>query len=1638
MKKYGTFAGVYTPSLLTILGVIMYMRMGPVVGNTSSIWMLLGIILFAHVISITTGLSVSSVATDKKIKAGGIYYMLSRSLGFPIGGAIGVALFVATALSISLYIIGFGESLLGVFGVEDPSINLLRLVGGGTLLVVIGLAFLSTSLAMKAQFFIMAVIGASLISIFFGSGEGLQPWENNSIENANFSVLFGIFFPAVTGFTAGVAMSGDLKNPTKSIPWGTLLAIGTGLVIYLSLGLLLYYSVDHEVLRTNKKAIIEFAVVGFLVIGGIWGATLSSALGGILGAPRILQAMSNDKITPAVFGKGIGENNEPRNALIFTGVIAFAGIMIGELNQIAEIVAMLYMTAYFFINATCFLEQWASPDFRPTFRIPLLVSLVGALATIILMIQLNVLAAIAALVIVALVFFWLAKKQLEVGSGDVWNSVWFSIVKMGLKNLQKKSTHKRNWEPNILLFSGNSTRRQELIAFSKGIAGQNGMISNFDLIKNESASVLFPKHQQTKVEVDAEDDAIFYRQQECQNIYRGIENIANTYGFSGIDPNTVLMGWGRNTDHPEEFAKMSDYLNQLDHNLLFLDYDEQKGFGARKTLDIWWTNLEEYCELSLHLSKLMLSSSDWAQLQVRVFYNNQDNSTYDYLERIIESKCDNNRVNAQVVIVNNEIEKKPLYELVRKYSLESDLIFLELPKIEAGSEGQFVGSTNDLLREIGTTVLIRASSHFYEDINLDPSLQKEYHEIKSQILLDKEAVDFMAKPSLFPEVNLALETFANQLYDEHFQFAEGVYRSFDETYTAFVGILDEIVVQEDAEPKLIAAFEDFKNHRLSHLKASMQNGLKDLLLKAQDSTADISEVITLQWSKEQLQILGSDPKEVIKAKQKLLKRNGVIGFLMRKVIAHHMEEYYLKDFKKMLHITGLSGFVVNDVLTRTINAGTVNIEEVRNVLQDKVKREHQIFLKYSKSYIQKFIQKIIDDAENPNIELLVLQREEERDASSVKRYLFTLSKFPGVFLYNQQLLTNQLEGLYFLKKLQTTLVKKVTGAKSHLLTQLDEESVLLMDKVMAWRNLSREAYLNVSLDMPSTSALQSLLTRVNVLISEEMQRFKEEVEVISSKSLNDFEKNQEAVAVIDVAFRKTVSFALDKDVIHALAQRINEWQYQLNASLDDVNKSLRLLQFQFGNVSIKEQDIEEVNGQIDQKIEVLQQQYLKVKEEIAVEIESLLNKLPKVLDIDALLNKSDYSQSLYFKQKALSSGAKYLKKTQTGLRSLDRKIDDIVIKLRDTVSKSTFEYRTKGLVNLQSKLADFVDDVSLDAKCSSDIPYYYQQLFTSRQLAPSKGLEERSLELREAVKALERWKSGVSGVILFTGEVQAGKTYVKQNFINAFVKGKVLRITKDANHRGEDLESLFSKASGIYSNMETILSSLDPGTVIDIADLENFYRLDHQETTELEELFSWIERFSGRLLFVMDANIHFYNYAKKIINIDDYVLSSVVIRPLSTKAIKEIILSRHQAGGLKFFWDERHENDLKLRQLNKLMTKVTINTEGNIGSALHSWLGAVERTENNVLIMGGFDKEDIDFKLKPEWELVLYQVLLRKNVSEEELIRLFEYGPFNAASEVQNLLRSRVVLKDMFGDVSVNPYLSIYLVKYLRRQQIIL
>ena len=295
-KTFGTFSGVFTPTTLTILGVIMYIRQPWVVGNAGVVGAL-AIVLLSVAITLTTALSLSSITTNVRIGSGGAFSLISQSLGLEIGGAIGIPFYFAQAIAVAMYIFGFREGLQTL----TPGINPF-ILDIGIFALVMTIAFISTSFAFKIQYVILGVIVLSLVSIYgalfvndlnfnvewFGKYPGSI--ENN-FKGSSFWIVFAVFFPAVTGVMAGANMSGDLTNPRKSIPVGTLSSVVITTVIYVSLIFVAAVLAAPSELAANYNIFIDKALFGPIVLAGLLGATLSSALGSFVGAPRILLAL---------------------------------------------------------------------------------------------------------------------------------------------------------------------------------------------------------------------------------------------------------------------------------------------------------------------------------------------------------------------------------------------------------------------------------------------------------------------------------------------------------------------------------------------------------------------------------------------------------------------------------------------------------------------------------------------------------------------------------------------------------------------------------------------------------------------------------------------------------------------------------------------------------------------------------------------------------------------------------------------------------------------------------------------------------------------------------------------------------------------------------------------------------------------------------------------------------------------------------------------------------------------------------------------------------------------------------------------------------------------------------------------------
>ena len=232
--------------------------------------------------------------------------------------------------------------------------------------------------------------------------------------------------------------------------------------------------------------------------------------------------------------------------------------------------------------------------------------------------------------------------------------------------------------------------------------------------ENQEAKVLFPKHQQSVNDDILKRYGVFGRQIEVKNVFKGIETIASTFGFSGIEPNTILMGWAKNTNDPIWFAQMTQKLIDLDYNVLYLDYDERFGFRKYAQIDLWWRGVGNNAELMLNISKFLVSSKLWRNAQIRVLLVDNTNSNKKVIEKKINNLLDNYRVAASIKIIGNALEERSIYELMKSYSFETDLVLVGIPAVNLDEAKNFVINTNDLVKTIGTTLLVKASSRFDE------------------------------------------------------------------------------------------------------------------------------------------------------------------------------------------------------------------------------------------------------------------------------------------------------------------------------------------------------------------------------------------------------------------------------------------------------------------------------------------------------------------------------------------------------------------------------------------------------------------------------------------------------------------------------------------------------------------------------------------------------------------------------------------------------------------------------------------------------------------------------------------------------------------------------------------------------------
>ena len=1686
-KKFGAFAGVFTPSILTILGVIMYMRLGWVVGQAGLI-NTLAIILIAHVISISTGLSISSIATDKKIRTGGIYYMLSRSLGLPAGGAIGLTIFVGTALSISLYIIGFAESFLSLDAISDflhlaPGIDGYRIVGTVVIILLVVLAFISTSVVIKTQYFILGAIALSLISIvvgiFWRAGYHPPQININPVEGGEpLALIFGIFFPAVTGFTAGVAMSGDLKNPKTAIPKGTMLAITVGLIVYVGLAVLFAMFVRRDMLIGDPEFLLKIAWFSPLVIAGIWGATLSSALGGILGAPRIMQAMAQDKLSPRIFAKGFGKNNEPRTALILTFLIAEAGILIGELNVIAGVVSMFYIAAYGFINLAFTLENWASADFRPSFKINRWIGIVGFIACFAVMYELDPLAMVAAIVIIGIIYVILRRQDVRSELGDVWTSVWNSLTRSALSRANRRRLEERNWRPNIILFSGGTKARPHLVDFGKWMVGKHGFLSNFDLTEGTQEETIVPKRKQAVQ--SKEKEGIFIRNHVCTNIYEGIETIAQTYGFSGIEPNTVLMGWAKQTKDPERFVQMLDNLYKLDLNVLMLDYDQKRGFGKYQEIDLYVTPNDINGLFPLYLVRFLWYTEKWAKSHLRLFVINDGNEDSKSIFRSASNLLDKVRIDGEIRILNNHFEQRPHHELILNESQNADLIILGIPDFKKRNSKAFIDATDILCRDLGSVLLVKSSSEF-EKLTLSyqtgtPVQLQAFHRESDESI--PEIIHPELKSLVNPEivaVKDVLEKYGNDItasatmIDNFFhKLLEDCKKTFWQTDEAMQTGLGTMALKRATYRKLII---NLRSHYLQ-LKTEILPALNSIIINASERVSgelkqivrETPYMIEIERGNESVRSLENDSdaskkyraklKVYLEKKQKGKKANIPVQKIISGEIIPELQSFLSHNENHLINLI-ISQYVVIQQLHDTL------VKSYISFFKDSGKDEQQT-LDEIRAEVTSVISKGVADNDNTSKELLlatdsfakkvtcgivdllnqpILPKKEVSIPGKEKQlqaFLSSTEERNNYWQQNQNLLLNSLDLEVSLMLFSTTAESssnEIIDAMSYLITEgtiASHHAVidLLKDGDISIQKI-REVVENDDIKNETTTRINNAFNR----LQRKIQRFPNTFFVHTDENLNDL-----ASRVYD-----------QPDVMEVKSRQLLDHLYQQEFAAK-IRKSLNRFMKASGESMLKEQEIItrlSVSGfSGNEKDEFIQDHIRILLEEVNV-LESL---------------KEDFENEVYHTLEVYSSRLSLQPFLRTAanlrhyIRSREReKANDIFTKFFTAAGNkirklfTNLWYRQSRGVLLHERLVSAENSSSVAESISritaktvnglplSEVPFHYRQLFLRKQQYSPEFWVGRSREVKEFELFRSQYRQLRKGGILVTGERHTGKTYFCEHVAANAPSYIVSPPQGGTTSRRAFYAILADSLEAEDKTWQEALESLPDNSIVIFDNLELWWSRTENGNVILEIIQKIIDKYSDRILFIANTGKESYRFMRRVSTIDQAFLGEVRLMPFDAREIETIIMRRHKAAGIPFSIQGRDEQNYRSLHFARLFTKYFSFSSGNIGITLAAWIANIIKVEEDMLMMRyPIIPDDLPLEnLEENTLLSLIQLMLHHQMSADKLSRVMQLKKEEATSILDTLLKKNLITVNDSGIYEANPVMYRFIIERLKKAELL-
>lgn len=673
----GVVRGVVMPALVGMLGAVLYVGLGGIVGEAGVLgaWLVL---LASFGLALLTTFSIVSVTAETRLRPGGLYGLVSRSLGVEAGGVVGVPLYGALAAGAALYAVALTEGLVDAFPAFDEK--------SAGLVVAVVAALLARTPERRTdtvQWLVGGGVVVSLLAVLAGRGNGplqLELWDAGPGGDGSLWDAFAIAFSAMLGLALGVYRASALQDPLRSVSRGMLGALGAYLLVYGIVAALLALRADRQLLLHDELVLLRIARWDGALLAGLWAAALFGATVAFRAATHLLQALVRDGVLPRSWRR-LGAETAPAipsgAATVLTLGLVGTGVLVGDFETIARWTAVLLLVTFGALNlAAAAAGLMGRLSFRPALPAQGVLSLAGAVGCVAALLFLDPLVGIGVLAAAVGLYLWLARRSLEVVWGGVQRGIWLALTRAGLMRLGG-SPPAENWRPHLLVLSGAPTRRWRLVELATAMQHNRTLMTVSTIVQSDALS----PDRLRAMEANIRDYLVrrevhsLVRVVAASDPFSGAERLVEAYGLGALVPNTILLGANQSPEHRERYCAMISHFYRARRNVVILRDDESRGFGARRRIDVWWGGLRGNGGLMIILAYLVQSDLAWREAEIRLKMVVAEAAAAERVRANLEALLQRVHVDAVVDVI---VSRAAFEEILHASSGDADLVFLGL------------------------------------------------------------------------------------------------------------------------------------------------------------------------------------------------------------------------------------------------------------------------------------------------------------------------------------------------------------------------------------------------------------------------------------------------------------------------------------------------------------------------------------------------------------------------------------------------------------------------------------------------------------------------------------------------------------------------------------------------------------------------------------------------------------------------------------------------------------------------------------------------------------------------------------------------------------------------------------------------